>query len=329
MKIFITGGTGFIGSHLVDLLLKKNFKLYVLAEYSFENSIGWLREKKNKNLNIFFGNISDPTSYENYLKQCDIVINLAALISIPYSYRAPKSYIDTNIMGTFWLLELSKKYNIKKFIHTSTSEVFGNPIYIPMDEKHQLDAHSPYAASKTSADQLALSYYHSYNLPVIILRPFNTFGPRQSLRAVIPTIILQSIKNKIIKLGNIDAKRDFTYVEDTVNAFYKSINLNKKYFGTSINLGIGKSFSIKQIIKMVEKKLNKKIIIYIDTKRIRPEKSEIHNLVSNNSKAKKILNWNPFFSGSKNFNKAINKTFDWYSKNENLKRFDNISSYNV
>ena len=329
MNVFLTGGTGFIGSHVVNLLLEKKFKLYVLAEYSFENSFGWIDKINNKNLKIIHGNISDPTSYEPYLKKCDIVLNLAALISIPYSYNAPKSYIDTNILGTFWLLELSKKYKIKKFVQTSTSEVFGNPLYIPMDEKHPLEAHSPYAATKTSADQLALSYYHSFNLPVIILRPFNTFGPRQSLRAVIPTIILQALKNKKIKLGNVKTRRDFTYVEDTAFAYYRAIKLSHKYNGNTFNLGIGKSFSINQIIKIIEKKINRKIIVEIDKKRIRPKKSEIFNLVSNNSKAKKIIKWKPKFSDKKGFEKAIYKTIEWYSEKENLKYFRSISSYNV
>ncbi len=329
MNIFITGGSGFIGSHLVEFLLKRKIKVYLLVEYNFEKSLGWLNNIKNKNLKVIFGDIRDPSSFQNYVKECDIVINLAALISIPYSYKAPKSYIDTNLLGTFNLLEAAKKYKIKKFIHTSTSEVFGNPAYIPIDENHPLQSSSPYAASKSAADQLALSYFYSYNLPLLIVRPFNTFGPRQSLRAVIPTIILQAMKKNKIQLGNLSTKRDFTYIDDTVNGFYRSIYCNKKYFGHAFNLGIGRSYSIKQIIKIVETNLNKKIIVSFDKKRVRPSKSEILNLVSNNKKARNILKWQPKYASQKNFSLAIAKTIKWYASPKNLENFRYIFDYNV
>ena len=329
MNIFITGGTGFIGSHLVEFLLKKKYNVYVLYEYSFEHSKGWLKNTKNKKLKIIFGDIKDSSTYENYFKKCDIVINLAALISIPYSYNAVKSYLQTNLIGTYNLLELSRRYKIKKFIQTSTSEVYGNPKYLPIDENHPLQSSSPYAATKASADQLCLSYYFSYKLPLIIIRPFNTFGPRQSLRAVIPTIILQSIFKKKISLGKVDTRRDFTFVDDTVNGFFKAFSLNKKYFGTTINLGTGKSFKISDIIKIIEGKLDKKIQIIEDNKRIRPDKSEILNLVSNNSKAKKILKWKPKYTNFKGLSLGLEKTLRWYSDKDNLRNYNDIFDYNV
>jgi NAD dependent epimerase/dehydratase len=224
-KILITGGSGFIGSHLVEFLLKKGFHVTVFDKYNYQNNWGWLENfKNNKNLSVFLGDIRDYDFTNKIIKKKDAVIHLAALIGIPYSYESPLAYIRTNIEGTYNVLESCKNNNIKNIIITSTSEVYGTAQQIPITENHPLSAQSPYAASKIGADQLAISFYKSFNLPITIIRPFNTFGPRQSLRAIIPTIITQLLKKKnIIKLGNLKPTRDFTYVSDTVDAFIKTI----------------------------------------------------------------------------------------------------------
>ena len=228
-KILITGAGGFIGSNLVEKLLKKNFKVTALVQYNVDNDYGWLDKIKfGKNKpRIITGDICDNIFVEKICKNIDYIIHLAALISIPYSYRSPLSYINTNIVGTTNLLEAARKNKVKHFIHTSTSEVYGSAKYVPIDENHPLNAQSPYAASKISADQICLSFQKSFNMPVTIIRPFNTFGPRQSLRAVIPTILFQAIVKDEIKLGNISSKRDFTFVDDTVSGFIATINKKK------------------------------------------------------------------------------------------------------
>ena len=254
-------------------------------------------------------------------------MHLAALIGIPYSYEAPRSYIDVNITGTLNLLEVARKKKIKKFIQTSTSEVYGSAQYIPMDEKHPKIPQSPYAASKSAADQLAMSYYYSYNLPVTILRPFNIFGPRQSMRAVIPTIINQVISNKNkINLGTIKSKRDYTFVADTVKAFEKCIK-NKKVVGEIINIGNNFEISIKEIVQLISKLSNKKIEINIDKKRLRPTKSEVMRLRSSNKLSKNLLKWKPFYSRKNGFQKALKITFQWYQRNR-YKNFD-LTKYTI
>ena len=311
-RILVTGAGGFIGSNLVEKLIKKNFNVIALVQYNVENDFGWLDKIKflKKKPKIISGDICDSIFVEKICKNVDYIIHLAALISIPYSYRSPLSYVHTNILGTTNLLEAARKNKIKHFIHTSTSEVYGSAKYVPIDEMHPLNAQSPYAASKISADQICLSFQKSFNMPITIIRPFNTFGPRQSLRAVIPTILYQaSIKNKI-KLGNLKSKRDFTYVDDTVEAFLKAIN-KKRIHGEVINLGTGSEFSINQIVKLSSELLNKKIKIIKIKERIRPKKSEVNRLLSNNKKAKKLLGWSPKYTGRKGFKVALTKTLKW------------------
>ncbi len=329
-KILITGSEGFIGSHLVEHLIKKNYTINALVLYNSFNSAGWLEDiepKFKKKIKLFFGDIRDSESIEKAIKGCNVVINLAALIGIPYSYVASKSYVETNINGTLNLLNLSIKHKISKFIHTSTSEVYGSARYVPIDENHPLVAQSPYAATKVAADQLVDSYNKSFGLKTIILRPFNTFGPRQSLRAVIPTIIKQSLNSKKILLGNIHSKRDFTYVSETVSAFEKAIKSSKS-IGHTINLGTNKDYSIKEIIGFISKILNKKINVNKDFQRIRPYKSEVNRLLSDNKKAKKLLNWKPKSKNKKNFIKFLEKTIKWYRKN-NLSKNSNSKKYVV
>ena len=330
MKVLITGSEGFIGSHLVELLVKSGYKVTALTLYNSFNDIGWLKnidKKVLEKIKIFNGDIRDKSLVDEILKNKDVVINLAALIGIPYSYKSVESYVDTNVKGTMNLLNSAKKYKVKRFIQTSTSEVYGTAKYIPIDEKHPLSGQSPYAASKIASDQLALSYYRSFDLPVTILRPFNTFGPRQSLRAVIPTIISQCLFNDgIVKLGNINTTRDFVFINDTVNAFRLAIK-NKNILGEVINIGNNFEISIKEIIKNISQITNKKIKIKIENKRIRAKKSEVYRLYSDNRKAKKILKWKLNYSGINGFRKGLSETINWQLNNRDLILNNDVSDY--
>jgi len=328
-KIFITGASGFIGSHLTERLIAENYNVTALVPYDINSSIGWLKDVKNiKKVKIIHGDIRDENFIVKHSKNCDILIHLAALISIPYSYESPKSYIQNNVEGTFNVLEAAKRNNIKKVIHTSTSEVYGSAIYTPIDELHPINPQSPYAASKVAADSLAFSYYKSFNIPVCIVRPFNTFGPRQSGRAVITTIIAQLLKNKNkLFIGKTDTKRDFTFVSDTVDAYLKIIRSKKDLSGKTINLGTGSTVSIQDIIKNVIQILNIKPKIIKDKKRFRPKKSEVNLLLSNNAKARKLLKWKPKFSGKKGLYRALSITIDWFKKDKNLNNY--IDDYQI
>ena len=323
-KILITGAAGFIGSHLVERLFKDGYDLKLLLPYNVDNSWGWIDTLDNEiknNVEIICGDICDQDLVRKITKDVNIIFHLAALISIPYSYVSPRSYISTNVIGTLNLLETLKNSQIELFVNTSTSEVYGSAQYSPIDESHPLNAQSPYAATKISADQLCLSYYRSFDLPISIIRPFNTFGPRQSLRAAIPTIISQALEKKTrIKMGNISTKRDFSYVTDTVSGFKYCIG-NEKCLGETINLGTGIAFTIEDTIKYISELTNIDIIVEVDKNRLRPEKSEVNHLLSNNQKAKEILNWKPEFSNEKGFKLGLQKTIDWFKKPENLKLY--------
>ena len=273
-KILITGACGFIGSHLTEFMLNKGFKVTAYDLYNSKGSVGWLENiRKNKKLEIVLGDVRDYKSTLDLVKKTDYVFHLAALISIPYSYNAPYSFFQTNVEGTYNLLEACRVTK-KKIIITSTSEVYGSGRFFPMNESHPLNAQSPYAASKISADQLALSYNRSYNTQVNIIRPFNTFGPRQSSRAIIPNILKQAISKDIINLGNLSSKRDLLYVSDLCEAYYSLFKREKK-FGKIYNVGTEKTHSILQIINKIEKTLHKKVKIKVEKKRIRPVKSEV------------------------------------------------------
>ncbi len=324
-KVIVFGSEGFIGSHLVEQLVKKNYKVKAFILYNFTNSKGWISNiDKNilKQVEIVFGDIRDYQSVNSAIKNCDYIINLAALIGIPYSYRASESYLDTNVKGTLNILNSSMSKSIRKIIIASTSEVYGSGQYFPIDENHPLNAQSPYAASKIAADQLALSFYKSFQLPVSIVRPFNTYGPRQSNRAVIPTIISQHISSsKILNIGSLDTIRDFTYVTDTAEGFICAIK-SKKSIGEVVNLGTGYALSIRDIIKIVSEATEKKLIVKVDKNRKRPAKSEVNKLLSSNKKAEKILKWKPKFNNKNGFVKGINYTIKWFSNKENQKLYD-------
>ena len=330
MKIFVTGADGFIGSHLVEKLVKMGHKVKAFTFYNYRGSKGWLDTldlKLLKNLDLVTGDIRDYNFLEKQTKGFDVVYHLAALISIPYSYHSPKSYIDANIIGTYNVLQSSQNNNISKVIITSTSEVYGTAQSVPINENHPLNAQSPYAASKIGADQLALSFYKSFNLPVTILRPFNTYGPRQSARAVIPTIISQLIsKNKSIRIGNLSPKRDFTFVEDTVQAFV--LALKKNISGEVINIGSRFEISIQGILDIFKKDFNYDFKVVVDKNRIRPKKSEVFRLLASDIKARKLLHWQPKYKGINGFKKGLEKTIDWFSNPDNLRLY-NSNIYNI
>jgi len=324
MNILVTGACGFIGSHLVERLVKKGFNVSALTFYNSRGSNGWvdnLDKKVVKDLNIITGDIRDQDFITNHTKKIDTIMHLAALIGIPYSYHAPKSYIDTNITGTYNILNAAKINNVSKTIITSTSEVYGTAQSIPIRESHSLNAQSPYAASKIAADQLALSFYRSFNLPITIIRPFNTFGPRQSARAIIPTIITQILSNnRKIRLGNLSPTRDFTFIEDTVESFTKVLNKDQ-LAGETINIGNNFEISIKEIIKIMKQDFGFDFNVVLDKKRVRVKKSEVFRLIGSNNKAKKMLSWKPKYSGVKGFKRGLKKTIEWFSNPKNLKYY--------
>jgi dTDP-glucose 4,6-dehydratase len=326
-KIFLTGSEGFLGSHLLELLVKKNYNVKALVQYNSFNNLGWLSSinpKILKEVEIIFGDVRDKEFIENSIKNCSKIIHLAALIGIPYSYNAARSYVDTNINGTLNLLEATKKRGIEKFIHTSTSEVYGSAKFVPMTEDHPINPQSPYAATKSAADKIAMSYFYSFNIPITILRPFNIFGPRQSSRAVIPTIINQvKYSNSKILLGSKLVTRDFTFVSDTALAFEKALNA-KKINGELINIGSNFEVSIEEIVRIVNKFFDKDLKINLDPKRLRPKKSEVTRLFSSNLKAKKLLLWKPQYTKKEGFKKALIITCKWFVDNifkENYKKY--------
>ena len=330
-KVIVTGADGFIGSHLVEALVKNNFDVKAFVMYNSSGSWGWLdhiEDNVKKEIDIFMGDIRDPNGVRTAIKGSEIVFHLAALIGIPYSYHSPDSYIDTNIKGTLNVLQASKDFNIKQIIHTSTSEVYGSAKFVPITEEHPVQGQSPYSASKIGADQLAMSFFNSFDLPVSIIRPFNTYGPRQSARAVIPTIITQIANGKQeIKLGSTFPTRDFSYISDTVNGFISAISAQNA-IGEIINLGNSFEVSIGETALLISKLMHREIKILSDDIRIRPLKSEVNRLFSSNQKAKKLINWEPKLKGIEGFTKGLERTIDWFTNQNNLLNYkDNF--YNI
>jgi len=311
-KILITGAGGFIGSHLVELLIQKGYNIKCFVRYNSKNNWGWLETSEFKEeMDILTGDIRDFDSVKDALKGCNSVFHLAALIGIPYSYISPKAYIETNIIGTYNILQASKELNLEQVIITSTSEVYGTAHYVPIDEKHPLVGQSPYSATKISADNLTISYFRAFNLPVKIVRPFNTYGPRQSARAIIPSIISQILKGiNRIKIGNITPIRDFTYVKDTCNGFYEIFN-SKNLFGEIINIGMMNEISVEELVKKIAELMNTEVEIESDKQRIRPEKSEVERLICNNKKILESTNWDPYY----NLESGLLETINWMRNN--------------
>ena len=321
-KTLVTGSDGFIGSHLVESLVKDGENVKAFCFYNSNNSWGWLDTipfEIKDNLEIFLGDIRDPYCVKKAMNDCETVYHLAALIGIPYSYVSPASYVDTNIHGTLNIVQAARELEIKKIIHTSTSETYGSAQYVPINEKHPLMAQSPYAASKIGADQIALSYQKSFGTPVSVLRPFNTYGPRQSNRAVIPTIITQIASGKRkIKLGSVFPTRDFNFVEDTCSAF-KSVAKSDASVGRVINSASNFEISIQQTAMMIAEIMNVEIEIISDDNRTRPADSEVSRLYGDNNLLKKLTDWEPNFTGIDGFKRGLKITIDWFSKKENLK----------
>lgn len=330
-KVLVTGADGFIGSHLTEELVRQGYQVRPFVYYNSFNSWGWLDsspEEIKKELDIFSGDIRDPHGVKEAMKGCDIVLHLASLIAIPYSYHSPDTYIDTNIKGTLNILQAAREMEVSKIVHTSTSEVYGTAQYVPIDENHPLQGQSPYSASKIGADQMALSFYRSFETPVAIIRPFNTYGPRQSARAVIPTIITQLAAGKEkIKLGSLSPTRDFNYVKDTVCGFI-SIMKSDKAIGEVINIGSNYEISIGDTVKVIAEVMGKEVKIETDEIRLRPEKSEVERLWADNTKAKELLNWEPLYGDLEGFKKGMFETANWFTDPQNLSQFK-ADVYNI
>lgn len=324
-KVLVTGAEGFIGSHLTELLVNEGFDVRAMVQYNSFNNWGWIDtfgdEVKNK-LEIFLGDVRDPNGVRKAMEGCDVVFHLAALIAIPYSYYSPDMYVDTNIKGTLNILQAARDLGTKRVLITSTSEVYGTAQYVPIDEKHPYQGQSPYSASKIGADRLAESFYRSFNLPVTIVRPFNTFGPRQSARAVIPTIITQLLAGKEeIKLGSLTPTRDFNYVKDTARGFLE-IYKSDKTIGEEINIATQKEISIGELANELIKQINPNAKIVCEEERKRPEKSEVNRLLGSNEKIMELTNWKPQYT----FEEGIKETIDFFK--ENLDRYK-TDIYNV
>ena len=329
--ILVTGADGFIGSHLTESLLRRGHKVRAFVLYNSFNSWGWLDDCDpvlKPRLEIFIGDIRDPHGVKTAMIGCDTVVHLAALIAIPYSYYSPDTYIDTNVKGTLNVMQAARELGVKRVIHTSTSEVYGTAKFVPITEDHPIQGQSPYSASKIGADQMAYSFYASFGLPVVTLRPFNTYGPRQSARAVIPSIITQ-IANGVreIKLGSISPTRDFNYIEDTVEAFICAINSNSG-IGEVINIGSNYEISIADTVSLIAKIMGANVEIISDLDRVRPINSEVERLWASNRKAYDILGWAPRFSGLEGFGVGLSKTIKWFDDKKNLSRYKH-NIYNI
>ena len=330
-KVLITGADGFIGSHLTEELVRKGYDVRAFVQYNSFSSWGWLdkidSDIKNA-LEVFSGDIRDSNGVRSAMAGCDKVLHLAALIAIPYSYHSPDSYIDTNIKGTLNILQAGRDLGVELIVCTSTSEVYGTAQFVPITEDHPLQGQSPYSASKIGADQIALSFHKSFNTPVVILRPFNTYGPRQSARAVIPTIISQIVNGKNnIKLGSTSPTRDFSYISDTVNGFIATLN-SKHAEGEVINLGSSFEISIGDTVNEIADLMDVKINIINDEERLRPEKSEVERLFASNDKAKELLDWSPIFHGLDGFKRGLKKTIAWFTNPSNLENYKS-DNYNI
>jgi NAD dependent epimerase/dehydratase len=330
-KILITGADGFIGSHLTEELVRRGYSVRAFVFYNSFNSFGWLdhSEKNIKDsLEIFAGDVRDPYGVKNAIKGCDVVMHLAALIAIPYSYHSPDTYVDTNIKGTLNILQAAKELSVEKIIHTSTSEVYGTALYVPIDEEHPLQGQSPYSATKIGADQMALAFFRSFNTPVAIIRPFNTYGPRQSARAVIPTTISQIANgSKDIKLGALHPTRDFNYIKDTVNGFIATAESDKS-IGEVINIGSNYEISIGETVQIIAEIMGRQINTVKDKIRLRPEKSEVERLWADNSKARRLLSWAPDYFGHEGLKRGLQETVTWFTTKENLKLYKS-AIYNI
>ncbi len=323
-KILVTGADGFIGSHLTEELVRLGHNVRAFVLYNSFNSWGWLDQSpqdiQNK-LEVFTGDIRDHYGVKEAMQGCDVVIHLAALVAIPYSYHSPDTYLDTNIKGTLNILQAARQLNVEKVVCTSTSEVYGTARYVPIDEEHPLQGQSPYSATKIAADQMATAFYKSFATPVAIIRPFNTYGPRQSARAVIPTVITQIASGeRVIKMGAIHPTRDFNYIKDIVRGFI-AVAKSDAAVGEVINIGSNYEISIGELVELIAEIMQTKVEIQTEQERLRPEKSEVERLWADNSKARKLMAWIPDYAGYEGLRRGLTDTIRWFSNSENLKKY--------
>ena len=324
IKVLVTGADGFIGSHLTEMLLEEGYDVRALAQYNSFNNWGWLEDVKHPNLEIVTGDVRDANFCEHITRDVEIVYHLAALIAIPYSYVAPDSYVDTNIKGTLNMCQAAMKNGVKRLLVTSTSEVYGTAQYVTIDAKHPKPPQSPYSATKIGADAIAMSFYNAFQLPVVIVRPFNTYGPRQSARAIIPTIITEIANGASeIKLGDLTPTRDFNYVKDTCRGF---IHLSKcdGVIGQEVNVCSNYEISMRDTLNLIAKLMGREVNFIEDTQRLRPKNSEVFRLWGDNSKIKSLTDWSPEYDISR----GLQETIDWFTKEENLKKYKS-GIYNV
>lgn len=323
-QVLVTGAGGFIGSHLTEALVKAGAKVRVFIRYNSRDGRGNLEDLEPElmeQIEIIAGDLRDADVIERSVKGCDAVFHLGALVGIPYSYKNPREVVETNIMGTFNVLTAARDHGVERIVHTSTSEVYGSALYVPIDESHPLQGQSPYSASKIGADKLAESFYASFDLPVVTVRPFNCYGPRQSARAVIPTLITQALACQEIRLGNTETLRDFTYVTDTAEGFMKAAQ-SPAGFGKVINIGSGREISIGQLAQIIIKTLQSSAEIVVDETRVRPSRSEVNRLLADNRLAKETIGWEPHVS----LEEGIKKTIAWVAAHMN--RFQ-IGKYQI
>lgn len=330
-KILVTGADGFIGSHLTEELVRRGHDVRAFVLYNSFNSWGWLDQSppdiKNA-LDVFAGDIRDPYGVKSAMRGCDIVLHLAALIAIPYSYHSPDTYVDTNVKGTLNIVQAARELGVAKVVHTSTSEVYGTARFVPITEEHPLQGQSPYSASKIGADQIAMSFFTSFETPVAIIRPFNTYGPRQSARAVIPTIITQiACGSKRIKLGSLHPTRDFNYVKDTVEGFI-AVAEAERSVGEVINIGSNFEVSIGETVQTIAELMGAKIEIETDDIRLRPDKSEVERLWADNRKALDLAGWQPRYAGKAGLRQGLAETIDWFNNPANLNCYK-ADRYNI
>lgn len=330
-KILVTGADGFIGSHLTEALVRQGYSVRPFVLYNSFNSWGWLDQVEceiKDELDVFAGDIRDPNGVRTAMKGCDAVLHLAALIAIPYSYHSPDTYVDTNIKGTLNVLQAARELGVSRVIHTSTSEVYGTARFVPITEEHPLQGQSPYSASKIGADQLAYSFYASFDLPVVIARPFNTYGPRQSARAVIPTIITQIASGvRHLKLGALHPTRDFNYVADTAAAFIAALK-SERGLGEVVNFGSNFEISIGDTVRTIAEVMGAEINIETDAVRLRPGKSEVERLWADNRKAHELFGWRPAYGGLDGFRKGLGETVQWFLDQNNLAGYK-AGRYNI
>jgi dTDP-glucose 4,6-dehydratase len=331
LRILITGADGFIGSHLTEALVRQGHNVRAFVFYNSFNSWGWLDHAPKDiqdSLDVFAGDIRDPHGVKGAMQGCDAALHLAALIAIPYSYHSPDTYVDTNIKGTLNILQAARELGVRRVIHTSTSEVYGTARFVPITEAHPLQGQSPYSATKIAADQLAYSFYASFGLPVVIARPFNSYGPRQSARAVIPTIITQIASGqRQIKLGAISPTRDFSYVQDTVAGFIATLNSDQG-LGEVVNFGSNFEISVGDAARLIAETMNTEIEIIADETRLRPVNSEVERLWADNTKARKLFGWQPAYSGREGFKRGLVETTEWFLNPANLAGYK-IDRYNI